>query len=136
MRESSDGFGNVTVIMFLMLPYLQQRCVLSIMDPFPPFHHPHTSGPVIDERPKGPIEKRKRNLKFFSPVSREERETGNSFRQFREGKENSKRICSTFERRKRNGFSMLKLREEKEKVKTISPFSRREREMLNPVPLF
>ena len=57
---------------------------------------------VIDERPKGPIEKRKRNLKFFSPVSREERETGNSFRQFREGKENSKRICSTFERRKRN----------------------------------
>ena len=31
---------------------------------------------------------------------------------------------------------MLKLREEKEKVKTISPFSRREREMLNPVPLF
>ena len=91
---------------------------------------------VIDERPKGPIEKRKRNQKFFSPVSREERETGNSFRQFREGKENSKRICSTFERRKRNGFSMLKLREEKEKVKTISPFSRREREMLNPVPLF
>ena len=38
----------------------------------------------------------------------------------------SKRICSTFERRKRNGFSMLKLREEKEKVKTISPFLRRE----------
>ena len=31
---------------------------------------------------------------------------------------------------------MLKLQEEKEKVKTISPFSRREREMLNPVPLF
>ena len=31
---------------------------------------------------------------------------------------------------------MLKLWEEKEKVKTISPFSRREREMLNPVPLF
>ena len=93
-------------------------------------------GSVIDERPKGPIEKRKRNLKFFSPVSREERETGNSFHQFREGKENSKRICSTFERRKRNGFSMLKLQEEKEKVKTISPFSRREREMLNPVPLF
>ena len=93
-------------------------------------------GAVIDERPKSPIERRKRNLKFFSPVSREERETGNSFRQFREGKENSKRICSTFERRKRNGFSMLKLREEKEKMKTISPFSRREREMLNPVPLF
>ena len=93
--------------------------------------------PVIDERPKGPIERRKRNLAFFSPVPREERETGNSFHQFREGKENSKRICSTFERRKRNGFSMLKLQnEEKEKVKRISLFSRREREMLNTVPLF
>ena len=80
---------------------------------------------VIDERPKGPIEKRKRNFKFFSPVSREERDTGNSFCQFREGKDNSKRMCSTFERRQRNGFSMLKLQEEKKKVKTISLFSRR-----------
>ena len=91
---------------------------------------------VIDERPKSPIEKRKRNLKFFSPVSREERETGNYFPQFREEKEQSKRIFSTFERRKRNGFSILKLQEEKEKVKTISPFSRREREILNAVPQF
>ena len=91
---------------------------------------------VIDEKLKGPIEKRQRNLEFFSPVSREERETGNSSRQFQEGKDNSKRICSTFERRQRNGFSMLKLQEEKEKVKTISLFSRREREMLNAVPLF
>ena len=54
--------------------------------------------PVIDERPKSPIEKRKRNLKFISPVSREERETGNSFLQFREEIEKSKRIFSTFER--------------------------------------
>ena len=46
-----------------------------------------TNTPVIDERPKGPIEKRKRNDKFFSPVSREERETRNSFRQFWEEKE-------------------------------------------------
>ena len=30
---------------------------------------------VIDERPKSPIEKRKRNLIFFSPISRRERET-------------------------------------------------------------
>ena len=93
-------------------------------------------GPVIDERSKSPIEKRKRNLKFFSPVSREERETRNPFPQFREEKEKSKRICSTFERRKRNGFSILKLQEEKEKVKTISPFSRREREILNAVSQF
>ena len=53
---------------------------------------------VIDERPKSPIEKRKRNFKFISPVSREERETGNSFLQFREEIEKSKRIFSTFER--------------------------------------
>ena len=30
---------------------------------------------VIDERPKSPIEKRKRNMIFFSPISRRERET-------------------------------------------------------------
>ena len=30
---------------------------------------------VIDERPKSPIEKRKRDLIFFSPISRRERET-------------------------------------------------------------
>ena len=92
--------------------------------------------PVIDERPKSPIERRKRNLKFFSPVSREERETWNSFPQFREEKEKSKKIFSTFERGKRNGFSILKLQEEKEKVITISPFSRREREILNAVSQF
>ena len=62
---------------------------------------------VIDERPKSPIEKRMRNLKIFCPVSREERETGNSFPQFQEEKEKSKRIFSIFERRKRNGFSIL-----------------------------
>ena len=28
----------------------------------------------IDERPKSPIEKRKRNMKFFSPIWRRERE--------------------------------------------------------------
>ena len=90
----------------------------------------------VTKRPKSPIEKRKRNFKFFSPVSREERETWNSFPQFREEKEKSKRIFSTFERRKRNGFSILKLQEEKEKIITISPFSRREREILNAVPQF
>ena len=72
------------------------------------------SGSVIDERPKGPIEKRERNLNIFSPVSREERETGNSFRQFREEKRILKEyaqlsrgeremdfLCSSFEKRKR-----------------------------------
>ena len=91
---------------------------------------------VIGERPKSPIEKIKRNLKSFSPVSREETETGNSFHQFREEKEKSKRIFSTFERRKRNWFSILKLQEKKEKGKTISPFSRREGEISDAVPQF
>ena len=91
---------------------------------------------VIDERPKSPIEKGKRNFEFFSPVSREERETRNSFPQFREQKKKYKQIFSTFERRKRNGYSILKLQEEKEKVKTSSPFSRREREVFNAVPQF
>ena len=83
----------------------------------------------IDERPKSPTEKRKI---FFSPNSRWERETWNSFPQFREEKEKSKRIFSTFKRKKR--FAILKLQEEKEKIIIISPFSRREREILNAVP--
>ena len=82
---------------------------------------------VIDERPKSPIEMRKRNFKFLSPDSRE-----NSFPHFREEKEKSKRIFSTFKRKKR--FAILKLQEEKEKIIIISPFSRREREILNAVP--
>ena len=44
-------------------------------------------GAVIDETPKSPIEKGKRNLKLFSPIWRRERELCNSFLQFREGKE-------------------------------------------------
>ena len=82
--------------------------------------------PGYDERQNCKIERRKRNLKFFSPVSRGERETGNSFLQFREEKEKSKKIFSTFERRKRKGYSILKLQEEKEKVKTnCSMFEKR-----------
>ena len=68
----------------------------------------------IDERPKSPIEKRKRNLIFFSPISRRERETWNSFPQFREGKEKCEKGFSTFEKWTRKGFSFLKFREEKE----------------------
>ena len=43
---------------------------------------------VYDERPKCQIERRKRNLKFISPVSRREREIQNNL--------------SSFEKRKRN----------------------------------
>ena len=71
-------------------------------------------GTVIDERPNSPIEKRKRNLIFFSPISRRERETWNSFPQFREGKEKCEKGFSTFEKWKRKGYSFLKFREEKE----------------------
>ena len=86
---------------------------------------------VIDERPKSPIEKRKRNLIFFSPISRRERETWNSFPQFREEKEKFEKRFSIFEKRKRKGFSFLKFREEKENFVNKSPISRREREIWN-----
>ena len=86
---------------------------------------------VIDERPKSPIEKRKRNLIFFSPISRRERETWNSFPQFREEKEKFGKGFSTLEKRKRKGFCFLKFREEKENFFNKSPISRREREIWN-----
>ena len=70
---------------------------------------------VIDEMPKSPIERRKRNLIFFSPISRRERETWNSFPQFREGKEKCEKGFSTFEKWKRKGYSFLKFREEKKR---------------------
>ena len=100
---------------------------LSILDSMQPL----TSNAVIDERPKSPIEKRKRNLIFFSPISRRERETWNSFPQFREGKEKFEKGFSTFEKWKRKGFSFLKFREEKEIFFKKSPISRREREIWN-----
>ena len=91
---------------------------------------------VIDERPKSPIEKRKRNLIFFSPISRRERETWNSFPQFREEKEKFEKVFFTFEKWKRKGFSFLKFREEKEIFFLKSPTSRREREIWNSFPQF
>jgi hypothetical protein len=42
---------------------------------------------VSDERQKCPIEKRKRNLKTISPISRGKREISNQFLHFREEKE-------------------------------------------------
>ena len=86
---------------------------------------------VYDERPKSPIEKRKRNLKLFSPISRGEGEIWKSFPQFWEEKEKFEKRFSTFEKRKRKEYSFLKLQKEKEKVKINSPFSRRDREIWN-----
>ena len=90
--------------------------------------------PGIDERPKGPIEKR--NLTFFSPIWRSERELWNSFLQFREGKEKFAKSFSTFEKRKRMAFSILRFREEKEKFWKKSQISRREEISEIPYPSF
>ena len=79
---------------------------------------------VCDERLKSPIEMRKRNLKLISPISRGEREIWISFPQFREEKEKSEKIFSTFEKRKRKVYSLLKLREEKEKFNIIYSYLR------------
>ena len=49
-----------------------------------------------------------------SPISRREREIWNSFPQFWEEKEKFGKGFSTFEKRKRNGYYFLNIREEKE----------------------
>ena len=46
---------------------------------------------VCDERPKSPIEKRKRNLKLFSPISRGEEKFENPFPSFEKRKRNLKK---------------------------------------------
>ena len=69
------------------------------------------------------FEKRKRNLKSISLISRGEREIWIPFPQFREEKEKSDKIFSTFEKRKRNFIY-------------ISTISRREREYWNSFLLF
>ena len=96
---------------------------------------------VCDERPKSPIEKRKRNLKLFSPISRRERETWNSFPQFREEKDKfGKRVLHFGEQKEKGIFfsqvsrgerdiqKNLKFWEEKEKCIFSSQVSRGERE--------
>ena len=92
-------------------------------------HHYHHHHPVIDERPKSPIKKRKRNLIFSSPILRRERETWNSFPQFREEKEKFEKVFFTFEKWKRKGFSFLKFREEKENFLKVSNFEKRKRNL-------
>ena len=72
--------------------------------------------PVVDESKKSHFEKRKRNLKAISPISRGEREIWIHFPQFREEKEKFENHFSNFERRKR-------------KLNSLSLVSRREREI-------
>ena len=50
----------------------------------------HRVRAVIDERPKSPIAKTKRNVKFFSPILREEKETEIPFPSFERKKRNLK----------------------------------------------
>ena len=71
---------------------------------------------VVDESQKSHFEKRKRNLKAISPISRGEREIWIHFPQFREEKEKFENHFSNFERRKR-------------KLNSLSLVSRREREI-------
>ena len=59
------------------------------------------------------FERRKR-IFLKSPISRREREIWNSFPQFWEEKEKFGKGFSTFEKRKRNGYYFLNIREEKE----------------------
>ena len=61
-----------------------------------------------------------------SPLSRRDREIWNAVLQRWEEKEKFEKIFSTFEKRKRKGYSFLKLQEEKEKFSLISYFSRKE----------
>ena len=104
----------------------------------------------IDERQNSPIERRKGNFKTISPISRGEREIRISCPQFERRKRNHKKIFSTFEKRKRRVYHLLKLREENEKSnnytsfyerrkrnsKCFSPISRGEREYWNSFPQF
>ena len=71
---------------------------------------------MVDERQKNQFEKRKRNLKTISPISRGEREIGIPCPQFRKEKEKFENNFSNFERRKR-------------KLNSLSPVSREEREI-------
>ena len=92
--------------------------------------------PVVDERQKSQIEKRKRNLKTISPISRGEREIWISFPQFREEKEKSNKMFSTFEKRKRNQTKCFQLsRRERETYFLCSSFESRKRNLkyLSPI---
>ena len=81
----------------------------------------------IDERQKSPIEKRKRNFKFFSPVSREERKNGKILAiiaNFSQSLTRGQKVQSRREREIKNSF--LQFREKKEKPEI--PFASFERE--------
>ena len=74
------------------------------------------------------MEKRKRNLKTTSPISRREREICIPFHQFREEKEKSERIFSTFEKEIEILNTILQFREEKENIEILLFISRVERD--------
>ena len=83
---------------------------------------------VVDERQKSQMEKRKKNLKTISPISRGKRKIWIPFPQFRE--EKSERIFSTFEKRKRDFeyFSLIS-RGEREYWNSLLFFKSRKRKV-------
>ena len=83
---------------------------------------------VIDERPKSPIEKRKRNLIFLSPVSRGEREIWKKVLNFREEKEKGIFLSQVL-RGERDFFNKSPISRRERNLKFFSPVLRREREI-------
>ena len=82
---------------------------------------------VVDERQKSQIEKRKRNVKTISPISRGEREIWISFPNFERRKRNQTK-CSQLSRREREiRQNVLNFREEKEKSMFFAQASRVEK---------
>ena len=85
----------------------------------------------IDESQKSKFESRKRNLKFWSRISRVEREIWDSDLEFREEKEKFEIPISNFESRKRNFKFLFGIQEHKEKFEIIiSCFEKRNRELI------
>ena len=83
---------------------------------------------MSDERQKCPIEKRKRNLKTISPISRGKREISNQFLHFREEKEKFEND-SPLSRGEREIWKLiLHFREKNEKfVRLFDNFEKRKR---------
>ena len=83
------------------------------------------------ERQKSPIEKRKRNSKTISPISRGEREIWIPSHQFWEEKEKLESLCLVSRVEREIQISFAQFREEKEKLEFLSKVLRGEREISN-----
>ena len=84
-----------------------------------------------DANAESPIEKRKRNLKTISPISRGERDIWISFPSFEKKKRNQTKYSQLSRREREIRQNVLNFREEKEKSMFFAQASRVEREILN-----